>query len=149
MPANAQPTFSHGGSSVGPFPPVPGNAVSSGRPIFIGDAAVSDPAMMIFVTGGNATVFLECNGGLANNLNGAPPAGEWIDVSGGGYALTPTSPIGKFIPRTVPYWRTRISAIDPGATVTSYCPGLRRDTGDFVPASYPPVNSGAQFTTGS
>jgi len=52
----------------------------------------------------------------------------------------------KFIPRVVPFWRTRIISIDPGAVVQSYCPGLRRDSGDFAPASYPPVLSPAQFT---
>lgn len=135
MSNQARPRYSHAGDGNS------GTVTGNGKPIFLGDNCVAAD-MNITVTGGNATVFLECSGGVIDNSTGLPPEGSWIDVTGGsGYAMTPTTPVAKVCPVGEPYWRTRISAIDVGASVESYIPGIRTFTGDWISASRPPQSS--------
>jgi hypothetical protein len=129
MAADVTPRFSHGGDGSD------GTQIGNGSPIFLGDNCVA-ASMFIEISGGTATVFYEVNGGpIANGV----PQGQWVDVTGGsGYALTTTTPVAKTCPVDAPYHRTRISAIDPGASVRSYCPGIRTGNGDWINAVRPP-----------
>lgn len=135
-----QPTYSHGGSTVGPWTAVSGAVTGSGRPISVVPAhPVNIPVVVIVCTGGTATVILECNGGQLGD-DGNPPAAEWVDVSGGGYTMTAGDVRCKRLPPVMPYWRTRITAI-AGATVLSYVPLLVLESGGKVSASYPGLTS--------
>lgn len=121
---------------------------STGRTIFLGDNCVA-ACMMIETNGGNATVFLECTGGPINNATGEPTS-QWIDVTGGsGYALTPSTPVAKDLPPEAPYWRARITSLDPGANVFAYVPGIRAGNGDSLSAQHPTQQSPPQFTGGN
>lgn len=137
----ATPTY-----SIGPGSTASGtSSPQSGRAIYLGDNCVK-ASMFIQVTGGNATVVLECTGGNVDTTTGEPTS-QWVDVTGGsGYALTPTTPVAKDLPSEAPYWRCRITALDPGASVLAYVPSIRSFNGDFIKASYPPLSSGPQFT---
>ena len=134
------PTYSHGGTTNSlAFPPVDGTIPGAGNPIFIGDAATVDPAINVVITNGTAVVQLQCNGGKVDQY-GQPPASDWVDCSSGGYQMVPFQVLAKRVPRNEPYWRTYIVSIT-GGSVTSYCPGLRTESGDFQTAGYPPVES--------
>lgn len=135
------PTYSHGGSSVTGFPAVLGTTTNSGRPVQIIQALV-DPAMQFFFTGTSCTVLLEGNGGRVDST-GNPPSGEWVDYSSGGYALTNGQTLSKFLPRCIPYWRTRITAIVAG-TLVSYVPSIVSPEGQVVSTGYPEISSGIQ-----
>lgn len=139
------PVYSHGGASQAGFPAVPGTSTNAGRPVAIVQANQTDPCMQIFFVGTSCTVLLEGNGGQIDST-GNPPSGEWIDYSNGGYALTTGQTLSKFIPRCVPYWRTRITAIVAG-TLQSYCPSIIGPSGVVVSASYPKLDSGPQSYT--
>lgn len=135
-----RPTYSHGGQAVGPWAAVSGTVTGAGRPISAVPAhPVNIPVMTIVCTGGTATVVLEANGGQLGD-DGNPPAGEWVDVSGGGYTMTDGDVRCKRLPPVMPYWRTRITAI-AGATVISYIPLLVLEDGGKVSASYPGLSS--------
>lgn len=144
--AGANPVYSHGGPSMQGFPSVPGNTTNSGNPVYILQAQV-DPAMNIFFSGTSCTVLVEGNGGQIDPTTGAPPTAEWFDYSSGGYALTNGQQLSKFVPRSIPCWRTRISAITIGAGsgLWSYIPSIvsPRD-GVVVSASRPSVSSPPQ-----
>lgn len=136
-----RPTYSHGGETSGPWVAVSGTVTGSGRPISAVPAhPVNIPVMVIVCATGTATVVLEANGGQLDD-NGNPPAGEWVDVSGGGYDLTAGDTLCKRLPPVMPYWRTRITAIAGGATVTSYVPLLVLAEGGKISASYPGLTS--------
>lgn len=140
------PTYSHGGPPQPGFPSVAGTSQTSGRPVSIVQA-INDAAMQIFFSGTSCTVVLEGNGGAITN--GAPPANEWVDYSAGGYALTNGQALSKFLPASIPYWRTRISAITlgGGTGLTSYVPDIVGPSGVIVSASYPKLDSGPQSYT--
>jgi hypothetical protein len=139
-----QPIYSHGGPTVNNFIAVVGTTTNAGRPIMIVQATV-DPAIQIFWSGTSCTVLLEGNGGQVDST-GNPPSGEWVDYSSGGYALTNGQALSKFIPRCVPYWRTRITAINTptGTGLVSYCPGIIGADSTITNASYPPIDSGSR-----
>jgi hypothetical protein len=101
--------------------------------------------MQIFFSGTSCTVLIEGNGGLIDNT-GNPPSGEWIDYSSGGYALTNGQVLSKKLPFSIPYWRTRITAITlgGGSGVVSYVPSIIGPTGIVVSASYPRFETGLQ-----
>jgi hypothetical protein len=139
------PCFSHGGQSDGSWAAVAGTTTNSGNPIDISGASPEPanwPVLEIFCAGGTATVLIEANGGLLD-ANAAPPSGEWIDISSGGYAMTSATNVAKRIPPNLPYIRTRITVIS-GATVTSYVPAVcyPSDKGAFwTSASHPKKSS--------
>ena len=143
-----QPIYSHGGVSQSGFPAVLGTSTNSGRPIYIVQANQGNPAIQIFFSGTSITLVVEGNGGLIDTT-GNPPAGDWIDYSNGGYSLTNGQALSKFLPRSVPCWRTRITAITLGAGtgLVSYCPSLVGPNGVIISASYPPLSSGLQSYT--
>lgn len=137
------PCFSHGGPSEPGWAAVAGTTTNSGRPIDIGGADANPanwPVLEIFCAGGTATVLIEANGGDVDPNTGVPPSGEWIDISGGGYAMTAATNVAKRIPPNVPYIRTRISVIN-GATVTSYVPAICYPGGKWSSATHPHVSS--------
>ena len=136
-----QPTYSHGGASQNGFIAVPGTTTSSGRPVAIVQA-ISDAAMQFFFTGTSCTVLIEGNGGAISST-GNPPSGEWIDYSNGGYSLTNGQTLSKFLPRCIPYWRSRITAIVAGTLIT-YVPSIVGPNGVIVSASYPNIDSGTR-----
>ena len=138
------PTYSHGGNSQSGFPAVLGTTTNSGRPVAIVQA-ISQAAMQVFFSGTSCTVLIEGNGGLVDQT-GNPPAAEWIDYSSGGYSLTNGSQLSKYLPRAIPYWRTRITAIVAG-TLVSYVPSVVGPNGVIVSASYPSLTSGPQSYT--
>lgn len=142
------PTYSHGGVSQAGFPAVLGTTTNAGRPISIVQANQTDACIQIFFSGTSCTVLLEGNGGLVDST-GNPPSGEWIDYSAGGFALTNGQQLSKFLPRCVPYWRTRISAINTptGQGLVSYTPSIIGPGGIVVSASYPTLTSGPQSYT--
>ena len=86
-----------------------------GRPIMT-YGAIMCAAMSICCEGGNATVLVEGNNGILD-AQGNPPAAEWFVqntfvMTAGGREL-PT------LNYAIPIFRTNITAIDPGASVTS------------------------------
>lgn len=130
------PVYSHGGQSMQGFPAVVGNTTNSGNPILIANT-IYEPAMHIFFAGTSCTVFIEGNGGIIDPISGEPPAGEWIDYTGGaGYGLTNGQTLSKALPKTIPCWRTRISAIVAGV-LTSYVPAIVIPGGNLVSAGRP------------
>jgi hypothetical protein len=137
-----QPIYSHGGATTNNFIAVPGTSTNSGRPISIIQATLN-PAIQIFWAGTSVTVLIEGNGGQIDST-GNPPSGEWLDYSSGGFALTNGQSLSKYLPRTIPYWRTRITAINTptGVGLVSYCPSIIGPEGKIVSASYPPIDSG-------
>lgn len=140
----AVPVYSHGGPSMQGFPSVAGTAQSSGNPVYILTALVN-PAFQVFFSGTSCTVLVEGNGGIIDPTTGAPPSGEWVDYSSGGIAMTNGQALSKQLPRSIPCWRTRISAINLGAGtgLTSYVPSITSG-GDFVvSASRPPSTANA------
>lgn len=142
-----QPIYSHGGVSQSGFPAVLGTAQNSGRPVAIVQA-IADPAMQFFFTGTSVTVLIEGNGGLIDTT-GNPPTTEWIDYSAGGYTIGNNGQLSKFLPRSIPYWRTRITAITAptGSGLVSYVPIIIGPNGVLVSASYPQLTSGLQSYT--
>lgn len=131
------PTYSHGGTTAGGFTAVPGTSQSSGRPVAI-TVAASKPAMNCFWTGTSVTFVIEGNGGTLDST-GNPPSAEWFDYSNGGYSLTNGQSISKKLPREIPYWRTRITAINAptGAGLVSYVPCVVTNGGVLTSAGYP------------
>ncbi len=142
------PTYSHGGASQSGFAAVVGTTTNSGRPISIVQADQVNPAIQIFYSGTSCTVVVEGNGGAIDNT-GNPPSTDWIDYSSGGFALTNGQQLSKYLPRSIPYWRTRITAINTptGAGLVSYCPCIVGPNGVIVSASYPKLDSGPQSYT--
>jgi hypothetical protein len=142
--ANPVPCYSHGGSSVPGFPAVLGTTTNSGRPVQILQAQ-QQPAMQVFWSGTSVTVVIEGNGGALDST-GNPPSGEWIDYSSGGYALTNGQNLSKKLPYSVPYWRTRITAINTptGSGLVSYIPSIIAPNGEVVATGYPELTSGPQ-----
>jgi hypothetical protein len=130
------PVYSHGGGSQQGFPAVSGTTTGSGNPIQITNT-IYEPVMHVFFTGTSCTVFIEGNGGLIDPTTGQPPAAEWVDYTGGaGYGLTNGQTLAKALPKTVPLWRTRISAIVAG-TLVSYVPAIVIKDGNLVSAGRP------------
>ncbi len=146
MATSIFPVYSHGGTTAGGFPAVIGNTTNSGRPVFIGDAVATNtlllPAMVGFFSGTSCTVLIEGNGGTIDST-GNPPSGEWIDVSGGGYALTNGQSFAKTLPMQFPCYRTRISAmtIGGGTGFQSYVPNIITNGGVVASARYPKLSS--------
>lgn len=147
-----QPWYSHGGPNFPNWTGVAGTTNSSGLPIMIGGSSpVSWAWPCIFVKceggGGSATVFIEVNGGALDST-GNPPTNDWLDITGGGVAMSTagTNKICKTLEPTMPFVRTRITSIAGGATITSYVPLLyvQSQSGVYqvVSASYPPITSG-------
>src|SRR5574343_742065 len=142
MPTIISPTYSHGGANAGGFTAVPGTTISSGRPIFIGDAISTSnqllPGLIAFFSGTTVTFVVEGNGGLIDST-GNPPTGEWIDVSSGGYTLTNGQSIGKVLPIQFPVYRTRSTAITlgGGSGLNSYVPSIITEGGVVASARYP------------
>lgn len=133
MPA---PVYSHGGPAMQGFPAIVGNVASAGNPIQITNTKY-EPAMHVFFSGTSCTVFIECNGGLVDPITGFPPAGEWVDYSiAGGFSLTNGQNLAKALPKTLPYWRTRIGVIVAGILV-SYVPAIVVGDGNLVSAGRP------------
>lgn len=111
------PCYSHGGSGAPGRSAVPGTATGAGLPISVLNA-IQSCAMYIKVTGGTATVKVECNG-TAIDSTGNPNSAGWMDISDGGLVFTAGDVFYKLIPATkAPFWRTNITAIS-GATVES------------------------------
>lgn len=134
MPA---PIYSHGGTSVTGFPAVPGTSPSSGRPIVIINAT-KEPVLRVAYTGTSVTFVVEGNGGLYDPSTFSFPAGEWDDISSGGFTLTNGQTLGKYLPLGYTAYRTRITAISAptGNGLVTYVPFLIR--GDQqIGASYP------------
>lgn len=132
------PRYSHGGPSEVGWTAVAGTTTNSGNPIDLSGAdpePANWPVIEIFCAGGTATVLIEANGGLLDSTSN-PPSGEWVDISGGGYALTAGTYVAKRIPPNVPFIRTRISA-NSGATVTSYVPCICYPGGKWTSAPRP------------
>ena len=142
--ANPNPTYSHGGASANGFPAVLGTTTNSGRPVAIVQA-IQQPAMQIFFSGTSCTVVVEGNGGQLDST-GNPPAGEWVDYSSGGFALTNGQQLSKKLPFSIPYWRTRISAINTptGQGLVSYIPSIVVSNGWVVSTGYPEISTGQQ-----
>jgi hypothetical protein len=142
--ANIQPFYSHGGVTMSGFVAVPGTTISAGRPISISQAT-QNPAIQIFFVGTSCTVLIEGNGGPLDST-GNPPSTDWIDYSSGGFALTTGQSLSKFLPRVVPYYRTRISAIvlGGGSGLVSYVPCIIGPGGIIASASYPFFDSGTR-----
>jgi len=136
MPAIA-PTYSHGNNAAD------GTVVGAGKPIYIGDGTTSNPCMVVVCKVGTAIVALQGNGGAIDST-GNPPSDEWVDCSNGGYSLVPGQTLAKFLPLTLPFWRTYIVQ-NTGANVVSYVPGLRSTTGDFGPANRIPITGTQSF----
>jgi len=143
--ANLTPIYSHGGATVNNWIAVPGTTISAGRPISIAQA-IQDPAIQIIFTGTSVTVLLEGNGGPLDPTTGNPPSTDWIDYSNGGYVLAANGFFSKFLERSVPCWRTRITAINitGGSGLVSYCPGIIGIHNVIVSASYPFFDSGTR-----
>ena len=145
MPVNTKvkPTYSHGGASAPNWAAVSGTTTGAGRPIDVGGTDPDPfvwPVLVIFCKGGtSATVKIEANGGDLDS-NGNPPTDEWVDISGGGYALTAGQSVAKNIPPTVPFVRTNITAIT-GSTVVSYIPLVYFPGGRVASAAYPTIKS--------
>jgi hypothetical protein len=144
------PTYSHGFSQGGVQIPngrvaASGTTTGAGLPVQIFQASGSDPAMQFFYTGTTCTVLLEGNGGPLDTF-GNPPAGDWQDYSAGGYTLTNGQFLSKFIPRSIPYWRTRITVntAATGVGFYSYVPSLVAPGGVIISAAYPNVTTGFQ-----
>ena len=150
-----QPIYSHGPSSPDPknFPPVSQTTNTSGNPVVLTSGyPVGWTWPTIFVKceggGGSATVFIEVNGGALDST-GNPPANDWLDITGGGIAMSTagTAKVCKNLDPSMPYVRTRITSIAGGATITSYVPLIYvvQANGQYqaASASYPTLISGA------
>lgn len=139
------PVYSHGGPAMQGFPAVVGNTTNSGNPVLINNS-LYEPIMQVFFSGTSCTVFIEGNGGAIDPQSGTPPASEWVDFTGGaGYALTNGGQLAKCLPRTIPCWRTRISAmvIGAGSGLISYVPSIVIPDGNLVSAGRPPRTANA------
>lgn len=139
------PVYSHGGPSMDGFPAVSMKVTGNGNPIYINNSFY-EPVMHIMFFGTSCTVFIEANGGLIDAQTGLPPAAEWIDYTGGvGFALTNGGFLAKALPKTLPCWRTRISAIVIGAGtgLWSYVPAIVTDRGNLTSAGRPPRSANA------
>lgn len=132
------PLYSHGGFDVDGWPKVPGTSTGAGRPIMT-YGATQCAAMAITVTGGGATVLVQMNNGLLDD-NGDPPSGEWLTQNT--YVLTNGQTEAPTLNYAFPIFRTYISAIDPGATVTS-CVSHYIGGGRVFPPKYPSQRKGA------
>jgi hypothetical protein len=146
-----QPTYSHGVGSRGlpnGFVMASGLTTGPGLPVAIIQASQSDPAMQGFYAGTTCTILLEGNGGTIDST-GNPPAGDWQDYSAGGFTLTNGQFFSKFIPRCIPYWRTRITVntAPTGVGFYSYVPDVVGPAGLIISASYPPLATGQQSYT--
>src|ERR1700690_1322367 len=139
------PVYSHGGPSQSGWTAVLGTTTNSGLPIAILQANQTNPAIQIFWSGTSCTVVVEGNGGTLDST-GNPPSGEWIDYSNGGFALTNGQQLSKYLPRSVPYWRTRITAINTptGQGLQSYVPSLVGPSGVIISAARPNLTTGQQ-----
>lgn len=146
------PVFSHGGSTEGPWTAVSGSVTGAGRPIDV-SGSIGECGMSVYLAGTSvtATVTIECSSGQLDTT-GNPPSASWIDVSpeGAGWVLDTDDPattfLGKIIPATLaPYWRTKITAIDSGATVTSLIPHITAASNLGTPvikrAQYPTITT--------
>jgi hypothetical protein len=144
--------YSHGGSSLGPWTAVSGAVTGAGRPISV-IGSTQNCAMSVVLSTGTATVTIEASGGALDST-GNPPSNSWIDMSDSGVgwdldAADPTTFLYKSIPALrAPLWRTKITAIAGGGSVTSSIAFINQQDSDGVirqiSASYPPVS---QFTT--
>jgi len=142
------PVYSHGGPSQAGWTAVLGTSTNSGLPIAILQANQTNPAIQIFFSGTSCTVVVEGNGGTLDST-GNPPSGEWIDYSSGGFALTNGGQLSKYLPRSIPYWRTRITAINSptGQGLVSYVPDLVGPNGVITSAARPNLTTGQQSYT--
>jgi hypothetical protein len=135
------PTYSQNGAT----------GTNRGTPIWV--FGIIQPAALKIIcvgtVGATITVYAESNGGPLTQT-GVPPANDWIDQSGGGYAVTlPASglyTLDKQIPvNGTPCWRTRTVAGAGTLAVYSYVPYLVVNTGEWVTAGAPPSASTPGF----
>ena len=140
----SQPIYSHGGPSTPGFPAIAGTSTTTGNPIYISNT-IYQPAFNVFFSGTSCTVVIEGNGGQCDPVTGNPPSGEWIDYSSGGYAMTNGTNLSKALPRTIPCWRTRITAmtLGGGTGLFSYIPAIVVANGNLVSAGRPPSGAAA------
>ena len=89
------------------------------------------PVLIITATGSGATVMVE---GSHDNAN-------WVDFSGGGFAVTPASGVAKDLIPGVRYWRTNIAVVL--GTVTSSVGGYPLIGGGFSSPSAPASSNDA------
>lgn len=110
-----KPLYSHGGADIDGWPRVMGTSTGAGRPIMT-YGAIMCAAMAITCTGGGATVLVQMNNGQLDD-DGNPPPGEWLTQNT--YTMTAGTTEAPTLNYAFPIFRTYISAIDAGATVTS------------------------------
>jgi hypothetical protein len=127
------------------------SGTNTGNPVWV--FGIVQPACLKIIAvgtpGATITVYAESNGGPLTQA-GVPPANDWIDQSGGGYAVT--IPAGGIytLDKQIPVngtacWRTRTVAGAGNLTLSSYVPFLVVATGEWVNAGLPPSASTPGF----